>query len=210
MRRDLHRRIAVHEAGLRARLAAQAGFTLPELLVVVAMVPFVLLAALSTLDTGAKIAPRNVQYSDAVGEVGGGLSRAIREIRQAYRVIGTTPNAITFLVVANGVDTQVTINCGVTSSATDAGGGALRRCVRTSATVGATMPSPTTGAILVDRLTNGTADDPVFDYSPDAIAPTFVHMTVSVPSRGEGRADTISHPIVVDDGTLLRNNALGS
>ena len=48
------------------------------------------------------------------------------------------------------------------------------------------LPSPATGQVLVDRLINGTSADPVFDFTPDPIAPTFVRMLVKVPSRGEG------------------------
>jgi prepilin-type N-terminal cleavage/methylation domain-containing protein len=191
------------------RLRAEEGFTLPELLVVLALLPVVLVALLGALDTSAQIAPRTVNHAAAVGEAGNGLSRAIREIRQAYRVLGTTPNTITFLRLVNGVDTQVTIACDVTSTAVDEHGAALRRCVRTSAPVGTALPSPTRGTVLVDHLLNGSATDPVFTYTPTPIAPTFVAMEVRVPSRGEGTGGR-SHPITIDDGTLLRNNALGT
>jgi prepilin-type N-terminal cleavage/methylation domain-containing protein len=185
------------------------GFTLVELLVVLALLPVVLIALFGALDTSAKLAPRTIDYADAVGQSGNGLSRAIREIRQAYRVLGTTPNSITFLRVINGVDTQVSISCGVSSTTLDDQGVALRRCVRTSARVGTALPSPAVGSILVDRLINGTATDPVFAYTPDPISPTFVAMVVRVPSRGEARTGAF-YPITIDDGTLLRNNALGS
>ncbi|MCW2991915.1 MAG: hypothetical protein JWM73_2509 [Solirubrobacterales bacterium] len=185
------------------------GFTLIELVMVLALLPVVLIALLSALDTSAKLAPSTVNYADAVEQSGNGLSLAIREIRQAYRVIGTTPNSMTFLRVVKGVDTQVSISCGVSSTTLDDSGAPLHRCVRTSAPVGTALPSPVTGKILVDRLMNGTATDPVFDYTPDAIAPTFVQMVVRVPSRGEGRTGA-SHPITIDDGTLLRNNAMGT
>lgn len=191
------------------RLRAEDGFTLPELLVVLALLPVVLIALFSVLDTSAQIAPRNVNYAAAVGESGSGLSLAIREIRQAYRVVGTTPNSITFLRVVNGVDTQVSISCSVASTAVDDTGAALRRCVRTSAKVGTALPSPNRGTILVDHLVNGTDGDPVFAYTPSPIAPTFVQMQIQVPSRGDATTGP-SHPITLDDGTLLRNNALGA
>jgi hypothetical protein len=175
----------------------------------VAILPIALLALLKTLDTSAQLAPRSVQYATVVGEAGSGFSHAMREIRQAYRVVGTTPNSMTFYAVVNGADTQVSIACDIASPAVDESGAAYRRCVRTSAAVGAALPSPTRGRVLIDRVVNGTADDPVFTYTPNPISPTFVHMQVQVPSRGEG-SKGLTHPITIDNGTLLRNNALGS
>jgi prepilin-type N-terminal cleavage/methylation domain-containing protein len=189
------------------RLRTEAGFTLPEVLVVLAILPVALLALLKTLDTTGQLAPRSVQHATAVGEAGSGFSRALRDIRQAYRVVGTTPNSMTFYAVVNGADTQVNIACDVASPAD--GGAAYRRCVRTTAAIGAALPSPTRGTVLVDRLINGTVGDPVFTYTPNPISPTFVRMQIRVPSRGEGSAGN-THPITIDNGTLLRNNALGS
>jgi prepilin-type N-terminal cleavage/methylation domain-containing protein len=205
-------RIAALGAGadaLSMRLRAQDGFTLPEVMFALAILPFVLVALLKALDTGAQLGPRSVQYASAVHDAGSGVSRAIRDVRQAYRIVGTTPNAITFLAVINGTDTQVNISCDVASPAGAPSGTGYRRCVRTTAATGAVLPSPVTGTVLVDRVINGTLADPVFDYTPTAIAPTFVGMTVRVPSQGEGKAG-FTHPITIDNGTLLRNNVLGS
>jgi prepilin-type N-terminal cleavage/methylation domain-containing protein len=187
----------------------QEGFTLPELLVVIAILPIVLVALLTAVDTSAKLAPRTVEYANAVEEAGGGLARAVRELRQTYRVVGTTPNSVTFLTAVSGTETQVNITCGVDSTEMEAGV-PLKRCVRTTAPVGSALPAPVTGAVLIDRMLNGTAEDPVFQYSPNPIHPTFVRMLVKVPSRGEGSQGTRLHPITIDDGTLLRNNALGT
>ena len=196
-------------SALRARLRAEHGFTLPELLMGMAILPVVLVALLSALDTSAQLAPRSVQYASAVSDSGAGVSLAIRDVRQAYRIVGTTPNSLTLYAQINGTDTQVNISCDVPSPATDDSGTSYRRCVRSTAAVGAALPSPATGTVLVDRIINGTLDDPVFTYTPDAIVPTFVAMEVRVPSRGEGKAG-FTHPITIDNGTLLRNNILGS
>ena len=190
------------------RLRAEDGFTLPELLVVVAILPVVLLALFKALETTGQLAPRSIQYSGAVGDAGSGFALAMRGIRQAYRVVGTTPNSITFLAAVNGADTKVNIACDVASPARDPAGAAYRRCVQTTAAANGTLPSPTTGTVLVDRLINGTPSTPVFSYAPDAINPTFVRMEVRVPAQGEGSAG-LTHPITIDNGTLLRNNALG-
>lgn len=191
------------------RLRGQEGFTLPELLVVMAILPVVVIALFSTLDTAGKLAPRTVEYSQAVQSAGNGMSRAIRELRQTYRVVATTPNSVTFLTArAGSVAMQVNISCTVPSGDTE-NGAALRRCVRTQAAVGSALPNPNTGTVLVDDILNGTLEDPVFEYTPNAIHPTFVRMYVRLPARGEGEAGTRTHPITLDDGTLLRNNSLG-
>src|SRR3954462_9737258 len=149
------------------RLRAQEGFTLVELLVVLAMLPFVALAAFKTLDTTAQLAPRSAEYANAVQQAGSGVSLAMRDIRQAYRILGDTPNSVTFLAVINGVDQKVNVSCDITSTARDDSGQFLRRCVKPTATPSGALPSPATGQILIDRLINGTATDPVFDFSPD-------------------------------------------
>jgi len=190
------------------RLRAQDGFTLPELLVVLAMLPFVALALFKTLDTTSQLAPRSAEYANAVQQAGSGVSLTMRDIRQAYRILGTTPNSVTFLAVLNGVDQKVNISCDITSTAKDDSGQFLRRCVKTTATPTGTLPSPAVGQILIDRLIDGTATAPVFTYSPDEIVPTFVRMLVQVPSRGEGQKG-FTHPITIDNGTELRNNLVG-
>lgn len=187
------------------RPGGEDGFTLIELLVVLALLPVVLVALFAALDTTAKLAPRTITYAQAVGEAGNGLSRAMREIRQTYRVLGTTPNSMTFLTAPAGVATQVSISCSV--AAGSAAGVPLRRCVRTAAPVGTALPSPAVGTVLVNGIANGTDDDPVFEYTPDGINPTYVRMLIKVPP---GRDNPRVHPITIDDGTLLRNNALGS
>jgi prepilin-type N-terminal cleavage/methylation domain-containing protein len=191
------------------RLRAQDGFTLPELLVVLALLPIIGLALFKTLDTTAQLAPRSSQYAAAIQESGSGVSLAMRDIRQAYRIVGTTPNSMTFLAVIGGVDQQVHIACNITSTARADNGQYLRRCVQTTAAIGASLPAPSVGTVLVERLINGTSADPVFHFSPDPVLPTFVRMLVKVPARGEG-SQGFTHTITIDNGTELRNNLIGS
>lgn len=190
-------------------LHGQDGFTLPELLVVLVMLPVVLVALLKALDTTAQLAPRSVQYASAVNDAGSGVSRVIRDLRQAYRIDGTTPNEITFHAAIDGTDTVVGIYCDVAAPAIGTvPAGTYRRCVRVSAPTGTALPAPSAGSVVVDRLLNGTESDPVFSFTPNAIEPTYVGMAVRVPSRGEGNAG-FTHSIVVNNGTLLRNAVLG-
>lgn len=195
------------DRGLRARLRAEDGFTLPELLVVAALLPIVLVALLGALDTQARLTPQTMQYAAAVEEAGSGVARAIQDLRAATRIVGTTPNAVVFDRPMGGSQTaRVTISCDVPAPAGPAGPlGTYRRCVRT------VVPAAgaTTTSVVVDRLLNGTSDDPVFRFSPDAIFPTYISMRVRVPSRGED-SKGFTHPVIIDNGTLLRNATLGS
>jgi hypothetical protein len=86
---------------------------------------------------------------------------------------------------------------------------ALRRCVRVEAASGATLPAPSTGETVVARLINGTTADPVFTFAPDAIRPTYATTRLLVPSTGKRTTAAPGHAIVLEDGALLRTQALG-
>lgn len=192
-------------------MRSEEGFTLVETLVVALVLPIVLGAILMALDTAARVTPKSVEYSSAVQESGDGASRIMRELRQAYRIVGTTPNSITFLAVLGGVDQQIAISCDVPypSAAGNPFAGGYRRCVRVGAPIGQPLPAASTGRVEVDRLLNGTLAAPVFSYSPNAIMPTYVRASFQVAARGE-RGDGQNHTISIDNGTRLRNNDLGA
>jgi prepilin-type N-terminal cleavage/methylation domain-containing protein len=191
------------------RMRMQDGFTLPELLVVLAILPLVMVGLLSALDTTTQIAPRSAEYAIAVSEGGNGVSRMIRDLRQAYRILGSTPNEVTFDANIEGTDTVIGLYCDVPAPAIGTvPAGTYRRCVRVTAAASATLPAPSTGTVVLDRVLNGTAADPVFSFSPDAIAPTYIGVQVKLPSRGEGNAG-LTHSITINNGTELRNAVLG-
>jgi prepilin-type N-terminal cleavage/methylation domain-containing protein len=183
----------------------EEGFSLVELLVVMTMLPIVLGATLMALDTGAKIAPKTIEYGNAVRGADAGVSRMVRELRQSYRIVGATPNAITFDGVYKGVDQRVSYQCDVD----EPGGRDLRRCVRVAVAQGGTLPALSTGTVVVDQLVNGTLADPVFDLMPDPINPNYVGVRALVASNGE-RKDGLRHAITITNGALLRNNVLGA
>jgi prepilin-type N-terminal cleavage/methylation domain-containing protein len=183
---------------------SEAGFTLIELLLVAAILPVVLFAILAPLDQAGSLTPQDVEYTHAAQDASIGLRSMLREIRQAYNVAATTPNSITFNVVLNGNDQQVMYGCNQPSP-TAAG---YRSCLRVSVATGGTLPAISSGQLVVDRLINGTSTDPVFNYTPSPITPTYVEAQVKVPARGT-RASGLSHTITFDDGTLLRNEAIG-
>lgn len=175
------------------------------------LLPVVVLAMLSVLDTGASLTPSAVEYSHAVQEASVGLQRMTREVREAYNVLGTTPNSIDFQATINGVDEHIFYECDEPYPTTAANpySGSYHRCLRVSAPTGSALPSIAGGAVIVDRLLNGTPTSPVFSYTPDPISPTYVQAQIQVPARG-ALASGPSHAITLAAGTQLRNNSLGT
>jgi prepilin-type N-terminal cleavage/methylation domain-containing protein len=195
-----------------------SGFTLTELLAVLAILPLVMIAVLSlsevTTTVGADDGERSVWASD----VAGGEQRMTRELRQAYAVLApvapaTSSNLVDVLVrvpQADGstpVPRRVIYRCDVVVTGTS-----YRRCLRyefaaSSGAPAGTPPAGTVGTTYVDRLTNGTATDPVFHdffYPSGASRPTYIAVTVRVPATGE-RARSTGAVATYDDGFLLRN-----
>ncbi|WP_026909968.1 PulJ/GspJ family protein [Patulibacter minatonensis] len=181
-----------------------AGHTLVEVLVVSAVLAGVVVAILNVLDTAARTVPRDVEWTHAVAESRTGLHRMVRELRQASVINGATPNRIDFETTIDGVTRRVMYACDVAGTSGD-----LRRCVRLEAAAGAVLPGLSTGETVVDRLRNGTAADPSFAFTPDAIAPRYVTARLLVPSTGMRRDDGRGHDVVLEDGAELRNQDLG-
>jgi prepilin-type N-terminal cleavage/methylation domain-containing protein len=185
--------------------SAQDGFTLVEVLVVSLLSLVAVLAVLGTLDTAARTVPRDVEWTHAIAEGRTGMDRMVREVRHASVVHGATPNRIDFETTIGGVRRRVMYACDVAEVT-----GPLRRCVRVEAASGAVLPAPATGATVVARLQNGTAEDPTFTFTPDAISPRYVTARLLVPSTGERRDDgRPGHAVVLEDGAELRNRTLG-
>ena len=184
----------------------QSGMALAEVLTTVVIFGFVLSGILGLLDTSGKIAPKAQERSLAIREVQSSLAGMVRELRQAYRVLGTTPSSMRILVrrrKSDGthVNRLVEYDCGLTVP---------EQCIRREAEPGA--PLPTTGRVAIDRLLNGgSAVRPVFsfDQSADPINPVYVAVRVEVPARGE-RSKGHEHSVVLEDGFYARNMNLGS
>lgn len=184
----------------------QSGMSLTEVLVTVVIFSFVLVGILGLLDTSAKVAPKDQERSTAMREVQSSLDGMVRELRQAYRVVGTSPSSMRILVrrrQSDGthVNRLVEYDCGLTVP---------DQCIRREAPPGEVLPA--TGRVAIDRLLNGgNAERPVFsfDQNADSITPVYVAVRVEVPSRGE-RASGYKHSVVLEDGFYARNMDLGS
>ncbi len=153
-------------ARMRARLAAEGGWSLIELLVAMAIFTFVMGAALSLFEVTVKSAPKDQERAVAVREAQTGLSGMTREVRNAYDIVELTPNVIDFLVARQGVNRRVRYECGVTDASVTP---ALKQCQRSEATLTSPnqepLPAVGTPRKVIGRMLNGTAADPVFSYT---------------------------------------------
>jgi prepilin-type N-terminal cleavage/methylation domain-containing protein len=184
-------------------IGRQAGFTLVEVLVVIALLGIVCGALLVPLVSTQRVQSRDAEYAYAQQNARTGMDAMVHQIRQAYAVLSTTPNAIEFNVSLNGVDYHVYYECDVPQPNTS-----YRQCVRLQALAGVALPALSTGTVTVTNLTNGTLADPVFAFTPDAFSPTYVTATIKVPASN-GTNGGLTHSIVLSDGVLLRNQTVG-
>jgi type II secretory pathway pseudopilin PulG len=197
---------------ISTRLAREeSGFALVELLAVIVILIVVLAALLGPLETAGSLTPKDVEYSNAVQEAGTGLQNMVKEVREAYNVVATTPNSVTFNAVLNGNDTLVMYACDqpYPNDPSNPYASSYHRCLRVSTSTGSSLPAISTGQVVIDRLLNGTSADPVFTWTPSPITPTYVEAQVKVPARGALSAG-LNHTITLDNGAFLRNNAIGT
>lgn len=172
----------------------QSGFTLVELMATMSVMIIVMIASLGILDIAVRsepeIADRNRQVQAAQTE----LERLTREIRVSYEVVAASPTSLTVLTyvnrtACNGGAPDTTIRCRVTYSC------ASGNCTRTiSEADGSSPTSPTT-------VVSGLSSDSIFAYTPDAVDPVTVDITLNYPAGQGGGEDAIT----VTDGVVMRN-----
>ena len=171
--------------------------TLPELLIGMVTLSFVLIALLSMLDSAVKTAPRDEERANSIREGQAGLHIMTRELRLANKV--WTPGR-TQIYVNIGDDKHVLYDCDVVNPDDSS----LRQCLRWEAAIGDELPLGSPGEVVVERREPGD----VFTYAPNLINPTYVEAKIQVPQAGE-RADGYHASLVLDDGFYLRNTDVG-
>lgn len=210
-------------ARLRARLGEQAGFSLPELLVALALMVVVMGAALALLDTNSRAIATEQERPLAVVEAQTGLRSMTRELRQTYQVLGPLSPALTsnYIDVLERVtragavqEIRVLFRCDIS----DPANAAYRRCLRYESTpaspqAAGSLPDGVTGTVVVGRLTNGTMSNPTFSLSYPATTPggAFAQrpsvgvVAVKVPLKGESRGSTYVSSLTLRDGFNMPN-----
>jgi prepilin-type N-terminal cleavage/methylation domain-containing protein len=189
---------------------SQDGFTLVELLVVMAMLPIVVTALLLPVEFGQRETPKTVEYTKAVSDATTGLQRMMQEIRQAYKIDLSSEYAIEFNAVINDADVLIYYKCDepFPTNIGNKFASEYTRCLRTSAATGASLPAVPNGAVVIDRLLNRHEGKPVFTFN-NAIYPTYVQARIRVPARGPLNTG-LAHTIELRNGTDIPNLANGN
>jgi len=189
---------------LRRRLRAsggEAGLTLVELLVASAMGVILMGAVGALMISTVRSQPKASQKAADIQTARFVLERMTREIRSGYVVhtVGTATVSFETLVrhASCGSSTALAatspaIKCEVRYSC------AVKTCTRTETNPGVT--SGGTPVIVFTGLSNAAS---VFSYLPNTTAPTYVRITLSLPSPTGGSGAT-----TISDGASLRNATL--
>jgi prepilin-type N-terminal cleavage/methylation domain-containing protein len=209
-------RLPLRANGLWSRFRSdEQGFTLVELLVAMVMFVFVLTALLNTFDFAQSQAPKDIAYSQAVGDATAGLAQMTRELRDAYRIGDTDGNPssgvgtqVSFFANLNDVDTEVEYGCNY-PSVSNPTNSSYHSCRRVSAPDGSALPSlnpcGTGCAVIIDRVQSAN----VFTFigatgTPNPVYPTYVQENVSVPAAGP-LTRSLTHFIGLSNGTAIPN-----
>src|SRR5947209_13567964 len=137
------------------RIAAAHGFTLIEILIVMALMLVVASATMAALTGATAAQSRDQAYGDEVTSTQAALTRLTHDLRQATAITQVTPSALQFQILLGGLTYNVRYDC----SAADSLGGSYRRCARTSAPASGTLPSPGSkaGPNDIQHVANGTS-----------------------------------------------------
>jgi prepilin-type N-terminal cleavage/methylation domain-containing protein len=188
----------------RINARSEAGFTLIEVLVVCVLTAVVLAAVATPIVVSAHNQKRNANYSYVQEQSRAGLDSMVSQIRQATSILSSTPNSIEMNVNLRGSALQVFYECDIPQTGTS-----YHECVRVQSAQGVTLPSLSTGKVVVRNLLNGTTASPVFTFYPNSIAPYYMTATISVPASG-GAAGGLTSSVVFSDGALMRNLNVGN
>lgn len=184
-----------------ARLRDQRGMGLVELLVVMSLFLFVMVAALQFVETGERIGPKDTERANAIREQQVGLYRMVRELRQAYQVLGTSPRSMEVLVRIARNGTHESRHVGYYCSEEAPG-----KCIRKETPIG--QPLPASGETVIERVLNwSSASQPVFEFPDDSsngVRPQYVTVRVEVPAKGS-RANGYRNRLTLEDGFFPRN-----
>jgi hypothetical protein len=170
------------------------GYTLIELLVAGTMGLVVMGAAVMMFIGAVKSEPRTSSKVAAIEQGRIAVERITRDVRQASSVPTYSPSQLALVTyvkqsTCNGGAASATIQCRVTYDCADGA------CTRTVA-----QPNGSSPGVAV-RVVSGLSSSTPFTYTPTAIEPSFVEVSLSFETQ-EGS------PVVIADGASIRNGDL--
>lgn len=174
----------------------EAGFSLIELTVVMAMLAVALGSILTVVERTARMSNDDRERAHAIREVQVELDAVVREARQAFRVNASTGNRLDLTVHRSGATRRVVFDC-TGAHPTLA---ATRRCTRQEVLSDGSL---TAAQVAISRVRNAT----VFAYTPATGTTEHVTVTVEAPASGE-RREGRNHLIRLNDGFAVRNRGL--
>jgi type II secretory pathway pseudopilin PulG len=190
---------------LAHRLQDQRGYSLIELTLAMVLAIVVMVAIAAPLLAAQRSQVRDANYANAQGQSRSGLESMVAQIRQATLILASGSNFVEMNVSLNGTSLLVQYECDIAQP----GSTTLRECVRVQAPVGGSLPSLSTGAVVVANLQNGTSTNPVFSWGPDPNAPYYMTATIEVPASNNNNIG-LGHSLVFSDGALMRNLNVGN
>ena len=178
----------------------EAGFTLPELLITIAMLSGIMAALAGIFTSSGPVAGREQSRALGIMDAQVGLARMTRDLRQAQTINSATSTAVDFNATIGGVTQRILYDCSTYEPGTT-----YKRCVKATSSNLTVAPSASAGAPTIVRLLNGSS--PVFAYTPNASAPTYVSVHVVVPRDGgyEEQGVGYENNISFDGGVYLPN-----
>ena len=178
---------------MRARVADEGGFTLPELLIATLIGLSVVGAAAMFFTVGVRDEPKVAARANRIQEARFTMERIVRELRQGSAVSSASAGQLTFVTYVDkttcgGVLTNTARACRVTYNCS---GGI---CTRTEAQPDGSAPGT---AVTV---ATGLSSNNVFTYTPATLTtPASVGVSLAFPAQNGDDAITLS------DGATLRN-----
>ena len=189
-------------------MRSEDGYSLTEVLIVMALLVVVLGALMNPIVATQKIETKDANYADAQQQAQSGLESMVNQIRQATAIISSGGDDVQMNLTLGGNAELVEYNCSVAQTGTT-----YDECVRVQTTQGGTLPTLSSNCastsncqVVVRNLQNYSSSPnvPVFTWGPDANAPYYMTATIQVPSS-DGSAVGLTHALVFSDGTLMRN-----
>jgi len=162
----------------------EEGFTLIELVVVMALTTVVLGAMLTLLFNSQQIQAGDAEWAQVMQEGRAGLSRMTRELRQASKITTHEAGTVEFLATIGGTEWKIRYECGVEQPGT----GTLKyhECVR-RAVEKSTGTLPSSGTPIVRDVLDPTNVFKYFKGASETAEPekmNVVTLRIALPASG--------------------------